>query len=335
MAQKFTNNAISTLASSIIGSDLTIALNTGDGAKFPNPTGGDFFYATLYGVSGSTEINHEIVKVTARSTDSLTVVRAQDGTTARSWIAGSPFELRVTSATLGGFVQAADHQGDIVLGGTGRRIKADFSNATNQTNRCQFQTTTANGSTVLGVIPNGTGNVTAINLWGGSDPDNAANLQLIADEGNTIASISANKVGTGTFRPLRFMTSGTERMRIATDGSITHLKLFGQSTEFANTLAAGAFSFDPVNGCNQSIFQNANTTATLLQAAQDGVYTCRLRITPSATGWTFTWAAGTNVTIVWAGGAGPTISQTANTIITFYVLRTGGTTFYFGAGVTF
>ena len=40
----------------------------------------------------------EIVKVTARSSDSMTVVRAQDNTTARAFAIGDRFELRPTAA---------------------------------------------------------------------------------------------------------------------------------------------------------------------------------------------------------------------------------------------
>lgn len=43
------------------------------------------------------ESSWEIVKVTARSTDSLTVVRAQEGTSAASWASGSKAELRLTA----------------------------------------------------------------------------------------------------------------------------------------------------------------------------------------------------------------------------------------------
>ena len=64
----------------------SIVLNTGDGAILPNPsTDGDFrmvwWNSTDYG-DPSDDPNVEIVLVTARSTDTLTVVRAFEGTTA-------------------------------------------------------------------------------------------------------------------------------------------------------------------------------------------------------------------------------------------------------------
>ena len=90
MTVKITNNGFSTLASGINNSATTIALASGEGARFPTLTTGNYFYGTLIDTSN----NLEIVKVTARSTDSLTVVRAQDNTSARAFSTGDRFELR-------------------------------------------------------------------------------------------------------------------------------------------------------------------------------------------------------------------------------------------------
>ena len=96
MGIKFSNNASATLASGINSSVTTITLTTGQGALFPSLGASDSFYATLVDSSN----NLEIVKVTARSSDTLTVVRGQEGTTARAYIAGDKFELRPTAAAL-------------------------------------------------------------------------------------------------------------------------------------------------------------------------------------------------------------------------------------------
>jgi len=78
----------------------TVILSGGDGAKLPNPgTEGDFFLvwwnATDYGAASS-DPNREILRVTARSTDTLTVVRGQDGTTAVNHnTAGKTYRLQL------------------------------------------------------------------------------------------------------------------------------------------------------------------------------------------------------------------------------------------------
>jgi len=96
MTAKFTNNASTTLANSIGPTDTTIDLATGSGALFPSLVGTEYFYATL--LNANQEI--EIVKVTARTSDQVTVVRAQDGTSAYSHAAGSRFELRIVAGFL-------------------------------------------------------------------------------------------------------------------------------------------------------------------------------------------------------------------------------------------
>lgn len=97
----FSNTASATLASSITSSSTTITVSTGLGALFPATPSGSYFYATLVDSSN----NLEIVKVTTRSADSMTVARAQEGTTARSYAAADKIELRITAAGLGNFVQ--------------------------------------------------------------------------------------------------------------------------------------------------------------------------------------------------------------------------------------
>lgn len=93
MGLKVTNNAFGTLNAGINSSATTIVLASGQGARFPSLGAGDYFYATLIDTSN----NLEIVKVTARSTDTMTVVRAQDGTTARAYSTNDRFELRPTA----------------------------------------------------------------------------------------------------------------------------------------------------------------------------------------------------------------------------------------------
>ena len=94
MGLKVTNNAFGTLNAGINSTDTVIVLEAGQGARFPVLGAGDYFYATLIDTSNQLEI----VKVTARATDTMTVVRAQDGTTARAYNVNDRFELRPTAA---------------------------------------------------------------------------------------------------------------------------------------------------------------------------------------------------------------------------------------------
>jgi len=93
MALKLKNNAVGYLAAVVTASDIGLTLQTGQGAAFPTLSTGDYFYATITSSGGT----YEVIKVTARASDGFTIVRAQEGTTAQSFGAGSRFELRVTS----------------------------------------------------------------------------------------------------------------------------------------------------------------------------------------------------------------------------------------------
>jgi len=103
MGLKISNNAYGTLNASINSSATTLVLNSGEGSRFPTLTTGDYFYATLIDTSN----NLEIVKVTARSTDTLTIVRAQDSTTARAYSTNDRFELRPTAVMFSEFADKA------------------------------------------------------------------------------------------------------------------------------------------------------------------------------------------------------------------------------------
>lgn len=101
----FANNAGSTLAGPISNVATTINLAAGGGALFPNPTGDQYFKLTL--TDAATGLLQEIVHVTARSTDQLTVVRGQEGTTPRNWSAGDLAENLLTAGTMQAFLQGA------------------------------------------------------------------------------------------------------------------------------------------------------------------------------------------------------------------------------------
>lgn len=105
MGVKVTNNAYGTLSAGIASGDTTITLDGGQGARFPSLGAGDYFYATLV----DTANNIEVVKVTARSSDSMTVVRGQDNTTAKAYAIGDRCELRPTAALFNDIQTAIDN----------------------------------------------------------------------------------------------------------------------------------------------------------------------------------------------------------------------------------
>jgi len=109
----FANNARTTLAGGISSGATSLTVVSGAGAKFPNPGGGDLFVATL--VNLTTLIN-EIIHVTARSGDVMTIVRGQEGTTAVAWNSGDTIVMLCTAGTQAAFLQSATIQAPGVQG---------------------------------------------------------------------------------------------------------------------------------------------------------------------------------------------------------------------------
>lgn len=91
-----TNNATSTLVASITSSATSLAVQSADAGRFPSPGEGEWFPATIVDAAG----NMEIVKVTARSSGTMTIERAQEGTSAADFPAGSRVDLRLTAAAI-------------------------------------------------------------------------------------------------------------------------------------------------------------------------------------------------------------------------------------------
>ncbi len=124
MGVKVTNNAFGTLSAGINTTVTTVTLDSGQGARFPSLGAGEYFYGTLIDTSN----NIEIVKVTARSTDSMTVVRGQDNTTAGSYAIGDRFELRPVAALFEDIIDNANVDGISSASTSGTAITIDSSN---------------------------------------------------------------------------------------------------------------------------------------------------------------------------------------------------------------
>lgn len=112
MAAKYTNNASTTLASSISSGATAFSVPSGKGDLFPILGAGEWCYLTLVKLVGGVEVL-EIVKATARATDNFTIVRAQQGTVATSFTAGDKVDCRVTA---GGLAEMAPLDSPVMTG---------------------------------------------------------------------------------------------------------------------------------------------------------------------------------------------------------------------------
>ena len=109
--------------------------------------------------------------------------------------------------------------GNLNFGTTGQRITGDFSNAT-AASRVMLQSSTTNGNTIVGAIPNGTGTNADFRSFNNSDTTNAAFFQLGIANSGAEARLNSSITGTGTYLPMTFVTGGSERVRIDTLGNV-------------------------------------------------------------------------------------------------------------------
>lgn len=120
MARLYANNYTSTIAATITNVATTITVTNSTG--LPTITGSDYYYLTL--MAGGL---NEIVKVTARTSETLTVVRAQESTTGRAWNAGTIISLRPTAETFSGLTVGAVSSTDNAIarfdGTTGKTLQ--------------------------------------------------------------------------------------------------------------------------------------------------------------------------------------------------------------------
>jgi hypothetical protein len=192
-----------------------IVLPTGDGNKLPNPATDGAFNLTIYNADDPF-VTPEIVRVTGRSGDTLTVTRAQEGTTATNKTAGSTWSVELTP--------------------TAKTIQDIDTKKVEKTGDTMTGTLTATK-----LIPSG--NVTAGN--GMYLP--AANTVAVSTNGvERLRILSSGEVGIGgvPVYPLSVIrTSGSSVIQIQGENNAESTLLFGD----ADSLAIGRIVYSHVN----------------------------------------------------------------------------------------
>jgi hypothetical protein len=90
------NNVATTLAADLSAGAGSMFVASGTGSYFPVLVAGQYYYATLI----ATDRRMEIVKVTGRTGDMLTITRAQENTQAAAFQPGTRVELRITAQSI-------------------------------------------------------------------------------------------------------------------------------------------------------------------------------------------------------------------------------------------
>ena len=232
MPALFKNNATALLASSLTTTDTTVVVSAGLGNSFPLPSGGSYFYGTLFDDLG----NYEIVKCTARVTDTLTVVRAQDGTNPAEFVAGNGFALRPVAAVMNNFVQLDGAQtitglktfsgglaGNLTGNTSGTHTGAVVGNVTgNVTGNADTATQATNATTANSVANTGAWNLSF------SSTNEAVVTGGIATTELTVVSITSGTLAPGQILSGTGVTTGTKILSqtTATGAAVVTTKAF-------------------------------------------------------------------------------------------------------------
>ena len=216
MGIKFSNLATTTLSSSITASATSIDVT--DGSVFPALSAGDFFYATLDTPPSATEI----VKVTALYGNTLTVVRAQDGTSATSHGSGDTIALRLVAAVL---ESLRDNAGSTYTAGSGLSLSG-----TTFSNTAPDQTVSLTGSgstTVSGTYPNFTISSTSSSGGGSGSTSTSNTLTIVGRSITNVVSSVFSRIGTS------LLTAANSLLPVAL--SRPGLSVVGRSTNYTIT----------------------------------------------------------------------------------------------------
>jgi hypothetical protein len=137
-------------------------------------------------------------------------------------INGTP--IGATAASTGAFTSLSVTSGNLTFAGTAQRIQADFSNGT-ISNRLDFQTSTPNSFTSVGIIPNGTNQISQMNWHNSSSPDISSYLAIGITSAKSF--VNSRAIGGASALPLAFQIASADMMTLNTNGNL----LIGTTTD--------------------------------------------------------------------------------------------------------
>lgn len=226
-----TLNLKANIASPSFTGNVTFASGARITGDFSNAT---FSSRTLFQASSANLRSSIGVIPNGTSTDANLIVfnNSNPDNSSYVYLASSATESRLSSSKVGTgtFLPLAfytsdilgltlDTSGNLNITRAGAKITGDFSNST-LANRNFFQTSGTNGNSNLALLPNGTGNAAGYAVYNNSSPINFSFNELGIN--STEAYLNSSKIGSGTYLPLNFYTSGTQRISILANGDITH-----------------------------------------------------------------------------------------------------------------
>lgn len=323
----FANNVATTTTGVLNIGDVTLAVN--NDSSFPTISGSDYFYLTIYDLSGTVEQNVEIVKVTAKLAPNVyTIVRAQEGTADQAHITGSLVEMRYTKGQAEAFAQNADVAvtGGTIAGtditvGAGKTLNVSAGTLTladNQISGDKVEGGTIAATTIT-TLTSTTANVTTLDTNVAAAGVTLAGTTLAADGTDADINITITPKGTGAVVMSKVDIGG---------GTISAATFTNGYTE--ETFSDNAVDYSTIaltNGTIQTITLDQAAT-TLTFPANDAGKSFLLIIKQDGTGSrTITW----DTDVKWPSGTAPTLTATASKADVFSFVCDG--TYWYGVTV--
>lgn len=177
----------------------SIILTTGHGVRFPNPATGNFnvvWYNSSDYPDPSDDPSVEIVRVTAKSTDTLTVTRAQEGTSASVKNVGGKTYKMILSFTK----KTYDDLSTEFVNVSGDTMNGTLAMGSNQISgsNVSFTGGAITGITDLAIADGGTGKSTASDAINALLPDQTGNSGKFLTTNSTSASWATVSAGSST-----------------------------------------------------------------------------------------------------------------------------------------
>jgi hypothetical protein len=134
------------------------------------------------------------------------------GTTPNKYIRAQSGNFQLMNSAYGAAILTVGDGGIVTLA---NNLTGDMSNGV-LVNRVYLQSSTTNGNTTVGILPNGSSTTAGLATYNNSTPTNSASLLHQVTSSATI--INSTVSGTGTLLPLTFQMNGVEEGRLSTAG---------------------------------------------------------------------------------------------------------------------
>lgn len=229
---KFANFASTTIVGSVSAGATTLVVS--NPASFPIVSGTTYFYAVITD-SLTAPTKREIVKVTNVSGSTFTITRAQDGTSAQSWVNGNFIELRVVNSAL------QDLHSDAV---------SSLSSLNSMTSATDITLTYDNDNNGSGDLYMKKGSTTMAKLTNAgallADPSyaNILNPRWGGDNTGTTDCVAAVNAAVAAGYTNIYFPSGSYKFLSGLSFSGKNIRFFGDGQQHTTLFISGAATFD-------------------------------------------------------------------------------------------